>query len=63
MSISITDLLRHIIDEMNFLGNQTGISEEDFMDDEILQRAFTCSISIIGKAAKKLPADFREKYL
>ena len=32
------------------------------MYDEILQRAFTRSISIIGEASKKLPAEFKEKY-
>lgn len=39
-----------------------GLSKDEFIRDETLKRAFVRSIEIIGKAAKKVPDDFKQKY-
>jgi uncharacterized protein with HEPN domain len=38
------------------------IFKADFFTDETLKRSFVRSIEIIGEAAKKVPADFKDKY-
>ena len=55
MSYQINDLLSHILMEIEYLMNHSNISEDDFMFDETLQRAFVRSLEIIGEASKKLP--------
>lgn len=63
MSISITDVLKHIRDEAHFLAASTAsIAQEVFIHDEILKRACVRAIEIIGEASKKVPEDFRVKY-
>jgi uncharacterized protein with HEPN domain len=62
MSRSLPDLLRHILDEVNYLINDSKeISEEFFMRDDRLKRAFSRSLEIIGEASKLIPAEFKEK--
>jgi uncharacterized protein with HEPN domain len=57
------DLLRHVLDEVAFVASRmTLLTEDDFMHDEALQRAFVRSLEIIGEAVKKLPQDFRDRY-
>ena len=52
--------LKHILDETDFLMDKTkGLAFEDYLKDEVLKRATTRSIEIIGEAAKFLPADFK----
>lgn len=59
MSKSPDEYLRHILDEVNYLlDSSKNVSEEQFMHDETLQRAFSRSLEIIGEAAKNLPQDF-----
>jgi len=63
MSKSPEDLLRHIQDEINFLiESSEDLSEEKFMYDETLKRAYARSIEIIGEASKNIPQDFLEKH-
>lgn len=63
MSKSANNYLRHIIDEIAFLDHQASvISEEQFMHDEVRQRAFARSLEIIGEATKLIPEDFRVTY-
>jgi uncharacterized protein with HEPN domain len=63
MSVSPLEYLRHILDETKYLHDRAkGLSKEDFLNDETLKRAFVRSIEIIGEAAKKIPAEFRDKY-
>ncbi len=58
------DFLKHIRKETEFLVLQTdGLSEKDFINDEIKSRAFIRSLEIIGEATKKLPKDFTLKYI
>ena len=55
--------LRHIFDEIIFLIKETeGIKFEEFIKNEILKRACSRSLEIIGEAVKNLPPDFKKKY-
>ncbi|MEK6408252.1 MAG: HepT-like ribonuclease domain-containing protein [Acidobacteriota bacterium] len=64
MSISPVEYLRHILDETDFLTNRFArVSKEDFLTDETLKRAAVRSLEIIGEAVKKLPDDFRNRYI
>jgi uncharacterized protein with HEPN domain len=63
MSPSPSDVLRHMLNEANFLlmhGASTVL--DDFLQDDVLQRAFVRSIEIIGEAAGKLPEDLKQKH-
>ena len=63
MPLSPREYLRHILDEADYLSAQVrGLSREQFMQDETVKRAFVRSIEIIGEAAKKVPADFKQRY-
>ncbi len=54
---------RHIVDEINFLIEETeGIEFEEFMKNEILKRACSRSLEIMGEAVKKLSPGFKKTY-
>eukprot|EP01038_Epipyxis_sp_PR26KG_P000197 gene197-285_t len=36
--------------------------EDDFYENEILKRAFTRCLEIIGEASKRVDAEYRDKY-
>lgn len=56
MSKSPTEYLKHILDEFTFLEREVrDYSEDQFMRDELKQRAFTRSLEIIGEAVKIIP--------
>lgn len=38
------------------------MSQDQFLGDETLKRAFVRSIEIIGEAAKQVPAELRQRY-
>ncbi len=58
-----TEYLSHIIDEINYLKSHTeGLTRDNFINDETLQRAFVRSIEIIGEATKKLPDELKQNY-
>lgn len=51
MSLSTLEYLHHILDEADYLMAQSeGLSEDQFLDDPTLKRAFVRSIEIIGEA-------------
>lgn len=55
--------LRHILDEIHFLMKETkDLKYEEFMENEVLKRAFPRSLEIIGEAVKNLSFDLRNKY-
>ncbi|MCD6413591.1 MAG: DUF86 domain-containing protein [Elusimicrobia bacterium] len=55
--------LRHILDEINFLLNETkGFEYEDFFSNELLKKGCARSFEIIGEAAKNLSDEFKQKY-
>ena len=63
MSFSALEYLRHILDETKYLLSQTKkLSQNQFAQNQTLQRAFVRSIEIIGEATKKIPDDFKQKY-
>ena len=59
MSRSIEFLIEDILGESMFIIENSDISEEAFMYDEIIKRAFVRSLEIIGEASKKLPKEFK----
>ena len=55
--------LRHIFDEIIFLIKETeGIKFEEFIKNEILKRACSRSLEIIGEAVRNLSPDFKKRY-
>lgn len=63
MSPSLSDFLRHVIDEADYLaGEVAATTREKFQHDETRKRAFARSIEIIGEAVKQIPTDVRERY-
>src|SRR4030043_137295 len=55
--------LKHILDEIDFLTRETeGIKFEEFIKNEILKRACSRSLEIIGEAVKNLSLDFKKRY-
>ena len=63
MSSPAADYLRHILEEVDYLvGRSEGLTQERFLEDETLRRAFVRSLEIIGEAAKKIPPEFTEQH-
>ena len=63
MSLSQLELLNHVLDEIRFVQDQIeNMTEDTFMHDGTMQRAFVRSIEIIGEAVKKLPVNVRDRY-
>lgn len=62
MSPSTPEVLRHILDEADYLlRTAQGLQRSDFLEDETLRRAFVRSLKIIGEAAKKVPTELRDR--
>jgi uncharacterized protein with HEPN domain len=60
MSFEPRDVLRHILDEADYLvAASRELSENTFYSDPTRQRAFVRSLEVIGEAAKLIPSDFR----
>lgn len=63
MSPSLIDFLRHIQKELQFLTERSsGLTFEQFTDDDLVSRAFIRSLEIVGEACKKVPDEIRYKY-
>jgi uncharacterized protein with HEPN domain len=63
MSTSTSAYLHHILNESQYLTGQTqGLTKDEFLRDDTLQRAFVRSLEIIGEAAKQIPDEMRQKY-
>ena len=55
--------LRHILTEAEVLErNSVNLRYDDFINNEILCRAFIRSLEIIGEAVKNIPDNIKEKY-
>lgn len=60
MSFEWRELVRHMLDEANFLASASGgTTRDEFLGDPTLRRAFVRSIEVIGEATKKLPTEVR----
>lgn len=63
MATSTVEYLRHILDETEFLIEQSkSLRADKFIRDSVLKRAFVRSLEIIGEATKSVPLSFRQKY-
>ena len=63
MPRSTHDYLQHILDETEYLITKSqSITEEAFLQDETLKRAFVRSIEIIGEAVKQIPDSLRQQH-
>ncbi len=63
MSFEPLDYLRHVLVEADYLlQHSAGLTAEEFLQDDTLQRAFVRSLEIIGEAAKHIPEDFRRHH-
>ena len=64
MSKHYTELLRHILDECDYILSvitpQT--TKDDLINNETLKRAVVRSLEIIGEASKKIPADVKYQW-
>ncbi len=51
------ELLKHILDECNFIQETipSDLTSEEFLENEVLKRAVVRSLEIIGEATKKIP--------
>ena len=63
MSKQAEEYLQHILNEIRFVVEKSSdLTEDGFMRDEVLQRAFARSLEIIGEAVKQMPMEVREQY-
>ncbi|HXT50629.1 MAG TPA: DUF86 domain-containing protein [Thermoanaerobaculia bacterium] len=63
MSPSIEAVLRHVLEEVDFLiGSAATVDRASFLADEALRRAWVRSLEVIGEATKRLPAEFRDAH-
>lgn len=63
MSKFAKEYLKHILDEIDFILNESKrLNEEKFSKNETLKRAFCRSLEIIGEAVKNLPDDFKKDH-
>jgi uncharacterized protein with HEPN domain len=63
MLLSPLDYLYHIRDEAEFIFSaMKEISKENFIADQVLQRAVLRSLEVIGEATKHLDSGFRTRY-
>jgi uncharacterized protein with HEPN domain len=55
--------LEHILEEITFMLEKTdGLSFQEFVKDEVLKRACSRSLEIIGEAVKNLSGDFKRRH-
>ena len=63
MSRSVIEFFQHIKDELDFLENNSKELNFDlFYENEVLKRAFSRSLEIIGEAVKNVPEEIRFEY-
>ena len=64
MCKSFVPYLQHILDECNYINSviTNDMSTDLFLADETLKRAVVRSLSIIGEATKKKPADVKYEW-
>ena len=63
MPPEVRELFRDMLREAEFLQTATaGLKRDTFLRDEVLKRAFTRSIEIIGEASRKVPEQSRSLF-
>jgi len=62
MSPSTPEILRHILDETDYLlKTSRGLQRSEFLENDTLRRAFVRSLEIIGEAARKISPDLQSR--
>ena len=62
MSRRALESLEHILGEIRYLQKAAaGTGRDEFLGDETLKRAFVRSLEIVGKAAKHVPEEVRNR--
>jgi uncharacterized protein with HEPN domain len=57
------EYLDHISEEIHFIVEKSKyLTKENFINDDILKRAFVRSIEIIGEAVKNLSVEYKNSY-
>ena len=60
---STLELLRDILREAEFLQSEAqGTTQQSFLGNEVLKRAFVRSVEVIGEAAKQIPEETRAQF-
>ena len=63
MSPSLIEFLEHIQKELTFLVTHSAtITFQQFIEDDLINRAYLRSLEIVGEASKKVPDEIRYKY-
>jgi uncharacterized protein with HEPN domain len=63
MLFSNKELLHHILDEINFVLQETnGKSKDEVIENPVLSRAIIRSLEIIGEVSKKFDEEFTSGY-
>jgi uncharacterized protein with HEPN domain len=63
MSRSVLEYFQHIQEELKFLQtNSKNLDFDSFYENEILKRAFSRSLEIVGEAIKNVPEEIRFEY-
>ena len=64
MSKHYLEILKHILDECDFIQNviTPDITKADLIENETLKRAIVRSLEIIGEATKNIPADVKVRW-
>jgi uncharacterized protein with HEPN domain len=63
MPRSVREYLQHILDETEYLTEQSqDLDKEAFLQNGTLKRAFVRSIEIIGEAVKQIPESVRQEH-
>lgn len=59
MSRSLHDLLEHIIDEADYLIEETSkLTKDEFLENRTLKRSFVRSLEVIGETENRFPKGF-----
>ena len=62
-TFSATDYLHHILDETEFIVKHTDkLNFDDYLSNQLIQKALFRSLEVIGEATKNLSFSFRKKY-
>lgn len=63
MSKHYEELLKHILDECDFILSEItpAFEKDNLLGNEMLKRAIVRSLEIIGEASKKIPADVKNQ--
>ena len=63
MSFEPRDILRHIVDETDYVvTTSAGLSRDECLANPTLQRAFIRRFDVIGEASKRIPDERRLRY-